>query len=81
VVSVTPRPHFTPRKDPVSIVQEAWWAPGPVWTGAENLAPPGFDPRNVKPVAQSLYRLSYPAHGIIVIHIKINAVLFSWPDI
>jgi len=22
----------------------------PVWTGAENLAPPGFDPRTVQPV-------------------------------
>ena len=39
-VSVTTRPIFTPRKDPVPIVQEAGWAPGPVWTGAENLAPP-----------------------------------------
>ena len=29
---------------------------------SENLAPPGFDPRTVQPVAQSLYRLSYPAH-------------------
>ena len=38
-VSVTPRPFFTPGKDPVTIVQEAGWAPGPVWTGAENLAP------------------------------------------
>ena len=38
-VSVTPRPLFTPRKDPVAIVQEAAWAPGPVWAGAENLAP------------------------------------------
>jgi len=38
-VSVTPRPLFTPGKDPVPIVQEAGWAPGPVWTGAENLAP------------------------------------------
>ena len=27
----------------------------------ENLAPPGFDPLTVKPVTQSLYRLSYPA--------------------
>jgi len=25
--------------DPVTIAQEAGWAPGPVWTGAENLAP------------------------------------------
>jgi hypothetical protein len=36
-VSVTPRPLFTPGKDPVPIVQEAGWAPGPVWTSAENL--------------------------------------------
>jgi len=32
VVSSTPRPYFTPEKDPVPIVQEAGWAPGPVWT-------------------------------------------------
>ena len=43
-VSVTPRPLFMPGKDPVPIVQEAGWAPGPVWTGAENLAPTGIDP-------------------------------------
>ena len=36
VVSVTPRPHFTPRKDPVPILQEAGWAPGPVWTGGKS---------------------------------------------
>jgi hypothetical protein len=51
-VSVTPRPLFTPGKDPVPVVQEVGWSPGPVWTGAENLAPPpGFDPRTVQPVA------------------------------
>jgi hypothetical protein len=38
-VSVTPQPLSTPGKDPVPIVQEAGWTPGPVWTGAENLAP------------------------------------------
>ena len=26
----------TPRKDPVLLVQEAWWAPGPLWTGGKN---------------------------------------------
>ena len=31
-----------PGKDPVPIVQEAGWAPGPVWTGAENLATAGI---------------------------------------
>jgi len=36
----TPRPgRFTPRKNPVPIVQEAGLAPGPIWTGAEILAP------------------------------------------
>ena len=31
--------RFTLGKDTVPIVQKAGWAPGPVWTGAENLAP------------------------------------------
>ena len=39
-----------PGKDPVPIVQEDGWASGPVCTGAENLAPPRFDPRTVQPV-------------------------------
>ena len=56
VVSITPRPPLPPGKDPVPIVQEAGWAPEPVWIGAENLAPPGFDPAR----SESLYRLSYP---------------------
>ena len=38
-VSITPWSLFTPGKDPIPTVQEAGWAPGPVWTGAENLAP------------------------------------------
>jgi hypothetical protein len=46
-----PRPLFTPGKDPVPIEQEAGWVPGPVWTGAENIVPMGFDPRTVQPVA------------------------------
>jgi hypothetical protein len=46
-----PRPLSTPGKDPVPIVQEAGWAPGPVWKGAENLAPPGLDPWTIQPVA------------------------------
>ena len=45
-----PRQHLTPGKDPVPIVQEAGWATGPVWTGVENLAPPGFDPQTTQPV-------------------------------
>ena len=36
MVSSTPRPHFTPGKDPVPILQEARWAPGPAWTGGKS---------------------------------------------
>jgi len=44
-------PLFTPGKDLVPTAQEAGWAPGLVWAGAENLAPIGIDPRTVQPVA------------------------------
>ena len=30
---------FTPGKNPIPILQKAEWASGPVWIGAENLAP------------------------------------------
>ena len=42
VVSSTPRPHFTPEKDPVPILQEARWA--------ENLVPTGIRSRTVQPI-------------------------------
>ena len=64
-VSVTPRPLFTPRKDPVPIVQEAGWALGPLWTGAENLAPTRIRFPDRPARTQSLYRLSYLAHILI----------------
>ena len=52
---------FNPGKEPVPIVQEAGWAPGPVWTGAENLAPPGFDPRTFQPVESRYTDYAIPA--------------------
>jgi hypothetical protein len=36
-------------------------APGPVWTGAENLAPPRFDPLTVQPVASRYFEYAIPA--------------------
>jgi hypothetical protein len=83
VVSVTPRPLSTPGKDTVPIVQEAGWAPGPVWTGAENLAATGILSPDRPVRSQSLYRLSYrsPQKPVLVgsfyrngplNHIKIN---------
>ena len=48
----TPLPgRFTPGKDPVTIVQEAEGALGPVWTGAENLALTGIRSPNRQSVA------------------------------
>jgi hypothetical protein len=60
--SVTPRPLFTPGKDPGSIVQMAGSAPGPVSTGAENLAPTGIRSPDRPARSQSLHQLSYPDH-------------------
>ena len=62
-VSVTPRPLFTPRKDPVPVVQEAGWTPGPVWTGAENIDSTGIRSPDRPVRSQSLYILRYPAHS------------------
>jgi hypothetical protein len=56
------RPLFAPVKDPVPIVQEVGWAPGPVLTGAENLAPTGIRSPDRPARSHSLYRLSYRAH-------------------
>jgi len=49
------------RKDPEPILQEAGWAPGPVWTAGKSR--PHRDSISDRPArSQSLYRLSYPAH-------------------
>jgi len=39
VVNATPWLLYSMETDPIPIIQEAEWAPGLVWTGAENLAP------------------------------------------
>jgi hypothetical protein len=60
LVNVTPRPLYPRARDPVPIVQEARWALGPVWTGAENLVPTGVQIPDRPARSESLYRLSYP---------------------
>jgi hypothetical protein len=61
VVSSTTRPHFTPGRNPVPILQEAGWAPGPAWTDG-NSRPHRDSLPNPPACIQSLYRLSYRAH-------------------
>jgi len=72
VVSITPQPPLPPGKDPVPIVQESGWAPEPVWISAENLAPPGFDPRTFQPVASRYTDNAIPAPEPSVSGVKIT---------
>ena len=46
-------------EDPVPILQEVGWASGPVWIGAENLAPTGIRSPDVPARSESFYRVSY----------------------
>ena len=73
VVSSTSRPLFTPGKDPVPIVQEAGWAPGPLWTGGKS-HPHRYSIPDLTARSQSLYRLSYPAHTKILNFMQILSV-------
>jgi len=63
VVCSTPRPHFTPGKDPVPILQEDGWAPGPVWTGGKSRPHRDSIP-DCPAQSHSLYRLSYLANTV-----------------
>ena len=64
MVSSRLRPHFISVKEPVPILQEAGWAPWPVWTGGKCL--PRRESIPDRPASsQSLYRLSYPAHYVV----------------
>jgi hypothetical protein len=74
VVSITPRPLLLPGKEPVPTVQEAGWAPGPVWTGEGNLAPSGFDARTFQPVASRYTDWATPDH-----HEIWNVTIFRKP--
>jgi len=60
VVNATPRPPYPRERDPVPILQEAGWAAGPIWTGAENFAHTGIRSPDRPAISESLYRLSYP---------------------
>jgi hypothetical protein len=66
--------HFTPRKDPVPIVQEAGWAPGPVWTYAKNLASTGIRSPDRPALSNSLYRLSSPGSYVL----NVSELIYLW---
>jgi len=51
-----------PQERPGTHYTGGWVGPRAGLDGRKISPPLGFDPRTVQPVAQSLYRLSYPAH-------------------
>jgi len=64
MVIATLRPLYARGRDPVHIVQEAGWAPGPsVLTSAEISPLPGFDALTIQPVASLYADWAIPAHG------------------
>jgi hypothetical protein len=72
---LAPRPgRFTPGKENLYPFhrQEAGWAPGPVWTAAENLASTGIRSPDRPARSKSLYRLSYPGPHNRALYTYIN---------
>ena len=67
-----------PRKVKVTIVQEAGWTPGPVWTGAENLAVTGIRSPDRPARSQSLCQLRYPTQDICFTIIKLWYYSDNW---
>ena len=57
VVNATPRPLYPRERDPVTIAQEAVWAPRPVWKGAENVGCTGIRFPESTARSKPLYRL------------------------
>jgi len=68
MVNATPRPLY-PQQDPVPIVQEDGWAPGPVSMHAKILPPTGFNPCTDQPVVSCYTDYAIPAHVAVM---KIN---------
>jgi len=61
MVKAMPRLLYPRARDPIIIVYDAGWVPGPEWTGAENLAYTEILCPDRPARSESLYRLSY--HG------------------
>ena len=57
VVNATPQSLYPHKRDPVRIVQEAEWAPGPVQTGMANIAPTDIRSPDLRACSVTLYRL------------------------
>ena len=63
VVNAASRALYSREGDPVPIVRGDGWFPGPVWTGAKNVARTGIRYVVCPACSESLYRVCY--RGVI----------------
>jgi hypothetical protein len=68
VVKAMPQPLYPWKKDLVPTVQEAGWAPGQIWLGAENLALTMVRSSDCPACSESLYRLCFSGPCTLKIH-------------
>jgi hypothetical protein len=61
VVNTTPWPLYRRERPGTHCTGRSMGPPGPVWTGAEKLAPNGIRSSNRPAPSESLYRLLYPS--------------------
>ena len=67
----TPCPGcFTLGKDPVPIVYEAGWEPGPAWKSPENLPPNRIQSPGCQTVVSHYTTYAIPAHSYVVLNTK-----------
>jgi hypothetical protein len=62
MINATSRPFYPLERDPVYIVREARWAPGPVWACGEISPTKEFDPQTAQPVASRYTDCATRAH-------------------
>jgi len=76
VVNATPRLFYPRERHSVPIVQEDGWAPGPVWTAEENLAPTGIRSPD-RPPQTEIYICFLCKYGIFVNTVQFIYTLIS----
>jgi len=59
---------FTFENDPIPIVQQAGWVPGPIWTSAENLTSTGIGSLDRPVRSELLYQLQYSGPLTVILY-------------
>ena len=76
VVSITLWSLYVRERDPASVVRKTGWAPGPVWTGEENLTPTENRSPYHPARSESLYRLSCSGFRVQIVPLSLSSAMF-----